>query len=65
MISGKHKEAIMGEAKRRGTFAARKASPKGDKWRKDTGAEVDVAETSIITRQMTRRFGFRTKACQC
>jgi hypothetical protein len=52
----------MGEAKRRGTFAARKASPKGDKWRKDTGAEVDVAETSVITRQMTRRFGFRTKA---
>jgi len=54
----------MGEAKRRGTFAARKAGPKGDRWRKDTGSEVDVAETSVITRQMTRRFGFRTKAGQ-
>ena len=51
----------MGEAKRRGTFAARKANPKGDKWRKETGAELDVAETSVITRQMTRRFGFGHK----
>lgn len=51
----------MGEAKRRGTFAARKASPKGDKWREDDGKVVDVAETSVIGRQMRRRFGFRQK----
>lgn len=51
----------MGEAKRRGTYKERKAAPKGNEWRKDTGAELDVAETSVITRQMTRRFGFRTK----
>lgn len=50
----------MGEAKRRGTFAERKARPKGFGYRSDQGVDPDVAETSKITRQMKRRFGFPT-----
>lgn len=49
----------MGEAKRRGTYKERKAAPKGNKWRTDKGPDVDVVETSVATRQMARRFGFR------
>lgn len=45
----------MGEAKRRGTYAERRANPKG---KKSFKVSLDVADTSIITRQMRRRFGF-------
>lgn len=49
----------MGEAKRRGTFQQRRAHPQGNVYREVSEKAVDVAETSVITRQMTRRFGFR------
>lgn len=49
----------MDEAKRRGTFEARKANPKGDGRRTRKVPDVDVAETSVPTRQMARRFGFK------
>ena len=48
----------MGEAKSRGTFAERRANPKGYGYRTGQAGELDVAATSKITRQMKRRFGF-------
>jgi hypothetical protein len=47
----------MGEAKRSGTFAERRANPKGQEYKTaGDGKVVDVAETSVIGRQMRRRF---------
>lgn len=50
----------MGQAKSRGTFAERRANPKGYGYRTGQAGELDVAATSKITRQMKRRFGFPT-----
>lgn len=52
----KEKEQNMGEAKRRGPYEVRKSCPKGRR-DKAKNEPLDVAGTSVIARQMTRRFG--------